>query len=168
MSTEGAVSRLVEVLESEADLYVEMRTVLQQELDSIAKLDVTELESAVRAKETLVVEARLLEEGRQALAKEVAEDLDVDDDEPTLSRLGEALGTRGRSLRGAQARLAARVGAVRALRAINNAFAGESLAQVQATLSLLGRLATVDATYGPGGPAGTPGAEGGRLVRRSA
>lgn len=165
MSTEHTVSRLVEVLESEAKLYVEMRTVLQQELDSIAKLDVTELEEAVRAKETLVVEARLLEEGRQALAKEVAGDLSVDDEDPTLSRLGEALGARGGSLREAQARLAALVGAVRELLDINTAFAGESLAQVQATLSLLGRLATVDATYGPGGPAG---GDGGRLVRRSA
>ena len=156
-------ARLLPLLEAEEGVYLEMRDALQHERVCLANLDAEGLESAVRRKQTLAAEARVIEESRAALVAALAESLEMS--QPTLSQLADRLGAEAPGLREAHARLVALLGAVRELLDANAAFAGESLAQVRATLQLLGRLSPEQPTYGPGaGEGGSPG----RLVSRSA
>lgn len=160
-----SVERLVDLLTAEEELFVELRDALQQEQACLVSVDARGLDEAVRQKETLVAEARMLAESRVALVESLSAELDLPAEGTTLSEICDALGSGSPALRQAHARLAALVAAVRELLDLNAAFAGEAMAQVRATLQLLGRLAPGPGTYGPGGvEMGAPG----RLVRRSA
>ncbi len=162
------VDRLLAVLEAEEKLYLELRDLLQQERSLVLDLDGAGLEDLVRKKEALADEGRFLEESREAIAQELARQLGVDSEPLTLRRLSETLkAEKADGLRRAQARLAALVGSVRELLDANSAVAGEALAEVQATLKVLGRLKPSEPTYGPQFESGeVPNA--GRLLRRLA
>jgi hypothetical protein len=101
-----------------------------------------------------------------ALVEMLAAELRLGEGTATLPALCDALGGEGLGLRSAHGRLSALVAAVRELLDVNANFAGEAMAQVRATLQLLGRLAPGQGTYGPAGT-GSPGVPG-RLVRQSA
>lgn len=160
------VNRLVDLLRAEEDLYLELRSALQSEQRCLVEIDAEGLDEAVRQKETLVAEARMLGESRGSVVETLATELGICEEPVTLSRIGAALGPEASALRQAHARLTALVAAVRELLEVNAGFAGDAMTQVRGTLQLLGRLAPGSGTYGPEGtaPAGTPG----RLVRQSA
>lgn len=164
--TTDLVGRLVDLLRAEEELYLELRTALQHEQRCLAEMDAEGLDEAVRQKETLVAEARMLAESRSAVVETLATTLGIAEEPVTLSRIGAALGPEASALRQAHARLTALVAAVRELLEVNAGFAGEAMAQVRGTLQLLGRLAPASGTYGPDGTA-EPGSPG-RLVRQSA
>jgi hypothetical protein len=161
-------ARLLTVVEAEVRLYAELRDVLQEERDHIVNLDATKLEDCVRRKESLASEATILEESRLELATALGAALGLPDARPRLSLLCEHLPAESGALREAHSRLVARIGAVRELLDANAAFAGDALAQVRATLELLGRLLPAEPTYQPGAVPGPPGAAAGRLLRRTA
>lgn len=168
MMQEGAtVQGLLKVLEAEELLYVELRDLLQHERTCMVNLDASGLEEAVRRKEALAAEGRLLEESRSQVARTLAEELGVTEDPPTLSRLCDRLGARAGRLRETHTRLVALLGAVRELVDANASFAGDSLAQVRATLRLFGRMLPPEPTYRPEA-LGRVSHGSGRLVRRSA
>ncbi len=161
-------NELLDVLESEERLYQELRGVLQEERERIVNLDAGGLEEVVQRKEALAAEGKLLEEGRIEAARRLATGLGLSGERPTLSALCDALGDGAKELREAHSRMVALVGAVRELLDANAGFAGESLGQVRGTLTLLGRLLPVNASYGPVVTAAPAGPSSGSLVRRSA
>ncbi len=166
--TDG-VTRLLTILKAEERLYLEMRDLLQRERELILSLDSVGLEQAVREKASLADEGRLLEESRIEVTRELAHELGVGSDRPTLSQLADAVGPNDDGLRQAHSRLAALVGAVKELLDANTVFAGEAQGQVQGTLRLLGRLLPDEPTYGRAGEIlEAPSLHGGRLVRQSA
>jgi hypothetical protein len=166
-AVDDGVGRLLTVLRAEERLYVEMRDLLQQERELIANLDSAGLELAVRRKEALAEEGRLLEESRVQVASALAAELGLPEARPTLSQLCDAIEGGEAELRDAHSRLTALVGAVQELLTANFSFAGDAHAQVEATLQLLGRLLPETPTYRPPG-ACESAARGGRLVRQSA
>lgn len=162
------VARLLTVVEAEVRLYTELRDVLQEERDHIVNLDAAKLEDCVRRKESLASEAMLLEESRIELATALGGALGLPEARPRLSLLCQRLGPDAGELGEAHSRLVARIGAVRELLDANAAFAGDALAQVRATLELLGRLLPAEPTYQPDVAPGPPAASAGRLLRRTA
>ena len=78
--TRGAerVARLVELLKAEEKLYVELRDALQHEQACLVDLDTEGLDEAVRQKETLVSEARMLEGSRVALVETLTAELGLE------------------------------------------------------------------------------------------
>lgn len=161
--------RLVAVLESEEDLYRELRDVLQRERELLVTLDAIAFEALVRRKEALAEEGRLLEESRVAVARELVTALGVAADPlPALSDLCTRIGPEGDRLRDAQSRLRALVGATRELLDANASSTGDALAQVRATLRMLGRVLPLDPVYGPRGMPTPEEASSGRLVRQTA
>ncbi|RIK98940.1 MAG: hypothetical protein DCC71_20685 [Proteobacteria bacterium] len=157
-------ARLSQVLAAEEQLYVELRDLLQHERECMLNLDADGLERAVEAKEAIAEEARLLEESRVEVARELARAVGVDEERPRLSLLCEALGASGAPLREQHSRLVALLGAVGELVEANASFAHEGLEQVQDTIEMLGRLLPQEPIYSgaamPGAQRGT-----GRLVR---
>ncbi len=165
MSQSDEVSRLLSLLGAEEAVYRELHAVLQRERVHITELDWQSLEEAVRTKEALADEAALLEESRVELIRALAQTLGLDEERPTLTRICQRLGGGADGLAEAHSGLASLVGSVRELLEINATFAGEALAQVQATLRVLGRLAPARTTYGP---RGLDAPDAGSIVRRSA
>ena len=164
MSITQKMQLLSLVLDTEENLYVELRDQLQRERECMVSLDPDGLEQAVEAKETLAEEARLLEESRIDVARDLAEALGIADARPTLSRLLEILGDRSGRLREQHSRLVALLAAVGELVDANANFAREGLAQVQDTLRLLGGLLPQEPVYRPSErPRASQSA--GRLVR---
>ena len=160
------VQRLFTVLDAEERLYLELRDLLQGERELIATLDAAGVEQAVRQKEMLAEEGRLLEESRVEIVASLAGELGIAGDPATLSAICDLLGDDDSGLRDAHSRLSALAGAVQELLHANASFAGDALAQVQGTLQLLGRLLPETATYRrPGVERAAPA---GRLVRQSA
>lgn len=159
--------RLETVLAAEERLYVELRDLLQRERECMVNLDATGLEDVVLRKEELAGEARLLEETRIQVAGALARELGLREPRPTLSELCDRLEGRASGLREAHTRLVALLGAVRELADANAVFAGDSLAQVRASLELLGRLLPTQPTYRPDARAEAT-LPAGRLLRRSA
>jgi hypothetical protein len=159
------IHRLSLVLDAEESLYVELRDCLQRERECMVSLDPDGLEEAVEAKEALAEEARLLEESRADVSRELADALGITDARPTLSRLLETLGDRATArLREQHSRLVALLAAVGELVDANASFARDGLAQVQDSLRMLGRLLPQEPIYRP---AARPQAStsAGRLVR---
>lgn len=161
------VKKLETVLEAEERLYVELRDLLQRERVCMVELDAGGLEEAVRRKEALATEGRLLEEARQEVARSLAAALGVAEQPPRLSTLCARLGHEGTSLREIHTRLIALLGAVRELADANASFAGDSLAQIRATLGLFGRMLPPEPTYRPE-TLGVVSQGAGRLLRRTA
>lgn len=164
MKLRDTVHRLAQVLDAEEQLYVELRDLLQHERECMLNLDAEGLERAVEAKEGIAEEARLLEESRIEVARELARAVGVDEERPKLSLLCEALGPRADRLREQHSRLVALLGAVSELVDANASFAREGLEQVQDTIQMLGRLLPQEPIYRA---AEIPRAERGtgRLVR---
>lgn len=162
------VRELQTVLEAEIALYVELRELLQRERELIVNLDAVGLEDTVRQKEALAEEGKLLEESRIEVAARLAGELELGPERPTLSQICDRIGVESAPLRRLHSRLVALVGAVRELLDANAGFAGDSLAQVRATLQLLGRLLPTDPTYTTLGGADASRVAAGQLVRRSA
>jgi hypothetical protein len=160
------VARLLVVLEAEHALYVRLRDLLRREREVLGLLDAKRLERVAREKEELADEGRLLEESRLHVARELAGSLGVASERPRLAELCARLGAEAAPLRVAHNRLVVLIGASRELLEANSALAGESLAQVQATLRVLGGLLPEDARYAPG--TGTRPASSGRLLRQTA
>ena len=149
MNLNQQIQMLSLVLETEENLYVELRDVLQRERECMVSLDPDGLEQSVEAKETLAEEARLLEESRIDVARALAEALGLADARPTLTRLLEVLGERSGRLRDQHSRLVALLAAVSELVDANASFAREGLDQVQDTLRLLGGLLPQEPVYRP-------------------
>lgn len=166
IETSADIERLLDLLRAEETLYEELRSALQTEQVCLVNLEADGLDEAVRQKETLVTEARVLEEGRRAVVQRLGGELGTRTEAPTLTELEDALGPESAALRDAHSRLSSLVAAVRELLEVNAAFAGEAMGQVRATLTLLGRLAPLEATYRPDGSG--EGTHPGRLVRQSA
>lgn len=162
-----SLASLLTILEAEERLYVELRDLLQKERVCMVNLDSDGLEEAVRGKEALAVEGRLLEESRSEVARALASQVGLREDPPRLSSLCERLGPRAEPLRERHSRLVALLGAVRELADANASFAGDSLAQIRATLRLFGRMLPAEPTYRPEA-LGAVAQDAGRIVRRSA
>ena len=161
---------LEQILAAEERVYVELRSALQAEHEAMATRDARALLALAQAKETLADEARFCEQSRIAVTRELASELGLegtDERPPRLSELCDRLGAGARGLRDAHGRLVALLGAVQQLADANAAFAGQSLAQVRATLRLFGRMQPEAPTYGPGGPGAQVSEPSGRIVRRS-
>lgn len=165
-----AATRLATVLEAEETLVRELHQLLQNERQLMADLDAAGLEALVARKESLAAEGRLLEESRQAVCRDIEQELGIPDSPAPLRALLGALDASD-ALRRQYARLQALLASVQELVEANRAVAGEALSGVQGTLRLLGRLRPDSATYGPAPAAGDASEVGfapGRLLRRTA
>jgi hypothetical protein len=161
------MENLLRVLAAEEALYERLRDLLQREWDLMVTLDAAALEETARSKEELADEGRLLEESRVAVAADLARELGLAADRPTLSQLCVGLGGESARLRDAHNRLLVLVSVVRELLDANRALAGDSLTQIRGTLRLLGGLLPSEAAYEPR-TAREPASESGRLLRRTA
>lgn len=164
MSRDGA-RRLEIALQAEADLYERMRDLLQQEREVLLGLDSERLELLTRSKAELADEGRVIEAGRQAVVAQLASELGLRSEGLRLSQLCDRLGPQYAGLRAAHNRLVVLVGVVRELLNANHALAGQSLAEVRATVEALGGLVSEGSAYGPDG---APRSVRGQLLRRSA
>jgi hypothetical protein len=160
------VARLLVVLEAEHALYLRLRDLLRREREVLGLLDARRLEQVAREKEELADEGRLLEESRIDVARELARELGLASERPRLVELCTRLGADAAPLRSAHNRLVVSVGAARELLEANRALAGDALAQVQATLRLLGGVLPEQERYTPRDE--TSRAPTGRLVRQTA
>ncbi len=170
--TPSPLAGLTTVLGAEEALYLQLRDALQEEHAMMATLDAEGLSAIALRKEELADEGRVIEDSRRALARELARELGLDDPEPRLSRLCEALGPEGAALREVHTRLVVLLGAVRELMDANQALAGDALSQVRGTLRLLGGLVHGEITYDPQAlsesSAESPRLGVGQLIRRTA
>ena len=167
MTARDHVARLELVLDAEERCYAEIRDVLQRERACMVDRDAAGLEEAVREKEALAEEARLVAESRIEVAAALAHELGVDDPQPTLGALCAALGADDEALRERHARLSALLAAVQELSHANASFARQGIDQVRATLRTLGRITAGEPIYGRDG-ASQAMPQSGRLVRRVA
>ena len=158
---------LLRILEAEEALYGQLRDLLQREWELMVALDAAALEETARTKEELADEGRLLEESRVAVSVELARELGLSAERPTLSQLCLRLGDGSARLRESHSRLLVLVSVVRELLDANRALAGDSLTQIRGTLRLLGGLMPGEAVYQPG-TLRDPASEAGQLLRRTA
>ena len=167
--TAEVARRLYAILSEEERLYLEMKVLLQEERQRMVLRDADGIEIAVRRKEGLAGEGKLLEECRRKLMLEMAVALGLPEHEATLSSVCVLLGSEGGDLRSIHGRLVALIAAVRELLEANSSFAGEALLRVQSTLRLLGRLLPDEPTYGrtPASQAPRPHMKPGRIVRQA-
>lgn len=163
------IGRLLSVLTEEEQLYVEMKTLLQEERAQMVLRDAEKIELAVRAKEGLAREGKLLEECRHKVMRELGPLLGLAESETTLSAMCAALGSEGGQLRKIHGRLVALIAGVRELLEANSNFAGEALLRVQSTMRLLGRLLPDEPTYGRTQASQVPRShmKPGRIVRQA-
>lgn len=141
--TAELIEQLLDVLRVEERVHRELRELLAGERDCMLSLDAAGLNERVVKKEALADEGRLAEDARIRVVHRLAQELKLDDEPVSLSRLCIALGEdtgEGARLREAQSRLLALVCATQELAEANRALGGERLRNVQATLKLLGRL----------------------------
>lgn len=158
---------LLRILSAEETLYEQLRDLLQREWELMVALDATALEETTRTKQELADEGRLLEESRVAVSAELARELGLAAERPTLSQLCLRLGDDSSRLRESHTRLLVLVSVVRELLDATRALAGDNLSQIRGTLRLLGGLLPGEVVYEPGmGLDSSPGA--GQLVRRTA
>lgn len=157
--------RLQVMLVSEGELYARMRDLLQEEREVLFSLDADRLQAVTRRKAELADEGRVLENGRQVVAAELAANLGLPSAGLRLRELCDRLGPEHEGLRAAHNRLVILVSVVRELLDANRALAGQSLSDVRATIDSLGGLLPAGEAYGRDG-APVPG--GSRLIRRSA
>jgi hypothetical protein len=157
--------RLRVLLESEAELYARMRDLLQEEREVLFSLDAERLQALALQKAELADEGRVLENGRQAVTAQLAGSLGVPTEGLRLRDLCDLVGSQDEALRAAHNRLVILVSVVRELMDANRYLAGQSLADVRATIDSLGGLLDTGVAYGRDGA--LP-ANSGRLVRRSA
>ena len=160
-----AARRLEVALGSELALYERMRDLLQEEREVLLALDTPRLDDVTRRKAELADEGRVLESGRQAVVGQVAQELGIGVDGLRLSMLCDRLGPGAESLRAVHNRMVVVLGVVRELLGANQALAGQSLAEVRATLEAFGGLLGQGAAYGRDGSATTAS---GQLLRSSA
>jgi hypothetical protein len=159
-----AEQRLLTILAAEERLYGEMRGLLQEERHYFAALEVAEIERVVRRKEALAEEARFLDESRRELVRELADELGLNVEDPSLGTLCDAMGDGATEVAAMHARLKALIGAVRELVVESQGVAGEALFRVQALLKLFSRLAPEVPTYGPLTQPSQARASAGRIV----
>ncbi|MDP6980485.1 MAG: flagellar protein FlgN [Myxococcota bacterium] len=167
--TAAIVRRLLSILSEEERLYVELKSLLQEEHARMVARDADAIEQIVAQKDALASEGRLLEECRSKVMKELGRAFGLAESETTLSRLCAVLGEEGAELRASHGRIVALVAAVRELLDANANFAGEALFRVQSTLRLLGRLLPDQPTYerNPTPTSMQPVARPGRLVQQA-
>ncbi len=158
---------LLQILAAEEALYEQLRDLLQREWELMVALDAAALEETARTKEELADEGRLLEESRVAVSAELAREIGVAAERPTLSQLCMRLGGDSARLRESHTRLLVLVSVVRELLDANRALAGDSLAQIRGTLRLLGGLMPGEAVYEPR-TVREPTSDAGQLLRRTA
>ena len=164
MNDEGT-QRLERVLEAEIDLYTRMRDLLHEEREILLCLDAERLEDSTRRKAELADEARVLESGRQAVVAQVSREHSLPLEGLRLASLCERLGPEYTGLRRAHNQLVILLGVVRELLDGNRSMAGQSLAEVRATVDVLGGMLPERASYSADGERRIAT---GRLLRRSA
>ncbi len=170
MTQNAAIARrLLSVLSEEERLYVELKSLLQEERALMVARDADNLDRIVAQKEALASEGRLLEECRRKVMNEMGATFGLPKGEVTLSRLCALLEDEGAELRAVHGRMVALASAVRELLEANANFAGEALMRVQSTLRLLGRLLPDQPTYEahPSPTGQQPSARPGRLVQQA-
>ena len=128
------IAGLEVVLEAEEGVYRRLKQLLQREEEELVGLDPTQLERTTAEKRALAAEARLHEESRLALVRDLAAALGQTDPAPRLSTLIAELGPEAGGLTERHARLTALVTTTRLLVASNERFANRSLGRVRDTL----------------------------------
>ena len=161
------IQALVRVLDAEIDTYTRLRDVLQSERTAVLDQNLEALTQSLSEKEALAAEARLLEENLAEQVTATAAELGMEAARPRVSEIAHFLGRAGAPLTDKQLRLAALVGTVRELIDANSQSTRQSLAQVRATIQLLGRLWPDPPTYQPDASP-DPSERRGGLVTRSA
>ena len=163
MSAQDA-ERLRVALDAEADLYERMRDLLQEEREVLFCLDPVRLEELTRRKAELADEGRVLEDGRRTVTRLLSQRFSLPE-HVRLSELCDRLGTEHEALRATHNRLIILVSVVKELLDANRGLTGQSLAEVKATVEVLGGLLP---DRGPYGHDGASGSGTGRLLRRTA
>lgn len=143
---------MAEVLEQEAEVYRALVELSSKKQEALVKGDIEGLAGVVRVEESLLWKAGRVEETRQVVATELADQLGLSGDRRTLANLIEAVGEPGsRRLRDGQERIVAAVSRLNETNQANGRLIEQAMAQVRLTLSLLARSRPGAGAYGPNG-----------------
>ncbi len=148
------VDRMTAVLDQEADVYRALVDLSEKKKAALVAGDLEALDEVVRAEEALLWKAGRVEETRQTMATELADELGLKDGERTLVSLTEAVGEPWSArLQERQGELLKAIGDLAVKNEANGRLIEQSLAQVRLTVGLLARSRQVGAAYGPAGKA---------------
>jgi len=140
------------VLEQEAEVYRALVELSAKKRDALVAGQLSAVDEVVRAEEALLWKAGRVEETRQMVATELADLLDLKDDQRTLARLIEAIGEPAAvGLRRRQDEILKAVAELKTSNELNGRLIEQALAQVRLTVGLLAKNRPGGPAYGPEG-----------------
>ncbi|MDY7031205.1 MAG: flagellar protein FlgN [Thermodesulfobacteriota bacterium] len=139
---------LLTSLDKETDLYQDLLQLLQKEKRALVDLSLDDLNECNKEKETLILQARALEESRQYGLRKLAEFLDIPSDKLTLSYLSDRIDEPySKEVKSRRSNLLSLFHSIKDINKTNESLMNHSLDCVTGSLSLLGNLVSTGSTY---------------------
>ena len=139
---------LLTSLDKETDLYQALLQLLQREKRALVGLSLDELNECNKKKETLILQARALEESRQYGLKKLADFLGIPSDKLTLSYLSDRIDEPySKEVKSRRSNLLSLFHSIKDINKTNESLINHSLDCVTGSLSLLGNLVSSGSTY---------------------
>ncbi len=155
------VDALLSVLKREIEVYEELRVTIEEEARVLKRPSLDGLYQSNSKKETLILKARMLEEGRGNIVKKIATTLGREEKEVTMTLLCSCLeGPQEITLRAQQQTLFALISSLKETNENNKVLLDFSLSYVRNTMNFVSNLLSAGDNYGNTGKLKTAGLHG--------
>jgi flagellar biosynthesis/type III secretory pathway chaperone len=145
---EQRLNKLLGLLEQAAELYRSLLAVVQKEKDAVVGLNLQQLTKACKAKDSLLLKLRILEEQREQLIERLAADLDCPSQPLSLTQLSQLVEeSYADRLRDCSADLLALITTLQEANAQNKYLLSHSLEFVRGSYNLLNNLMATNPLY---------------------
>lgn len=152
------IHALLQILNEELKIYNELLSLSKNKTDIIIKGKVTELDTMVKREQELIVELGNLESQREATVDKIAQQLDINPSEITMSELVNRLEpVQAQELRKYQMNLTGILGELKELNDTNSKLIKNSLEFINFSVNIMAGTTNTGNNYGGNGQVNDPG-----------
>ena len=145
---EHLLEKLIRLLEHATELYQSLCTVIENEKDAVVGLNLKQLNEAGKAKDSLLLKLRILEEQREQIMDKLAAELACSPQELTLTKLAQLVEeTYAYRLRDSSTDLLALIETLRDTSQHNKFLMSHSLELIRGSYNLLNNLMAANLVY---------------------
>jgi len=169
MTSTDQITELERVLSQEIELYESYATQLANDADLMTRMKIEELEQSNKAKATILLKIETLDQLRQRIVHEVAQNFGIAEEKVRITDICEHLEEeKSTSLLNLRKRLHAVTEQIRHIQSEASSFVNTSLSWIDGSMSTLKRLLTPTGTYNAQGRVDHPSSFAGRTVENKA
>lgn len=142
------VNNLINILKRETNHYKKLFSLLKKEQDAIVKGEINSIVEAIKQKETITLELRIMEEARLALISKISNSLRISTDNLTIGKIIEVSETeQSENLKKIKEELCRMLDMIQKINQKNAVLLEHSIEHIKGMMNLFSKVISTNKTY---------------------